>query len=146
MEDGVNSLSNGKPYSSTLGNNGSEPWWQRKTVTISESQPGEVEERLPEVRRSWTPPAPPSVRNPEAAIAIRRPKSTDAKSHPNNDQLAATQAVENPEEMQQPLHDQTEGGQAPTTEGPNLLELGSGSINGAPSSSSNITEQQQIEV
>ena len=63
------------------------PWWQQKNPRISEIE-NEDEPKAPSysapandppVRRSWVPPQPPPVAMPEAAEAIRRPKSSAPK-------------------------------------------------------------------
>lgn len=77
MENGLSSDLSGKAYDSL------EPWWKKKTVKITELDP-EAEElrrqqQQPPVQRSWVPPQPPSVTVPEAAAAIRQPKSAGHK-------------------------------------------------------------------
>ncbi|XP_068643196.1 peroxisomal membrane protein PEX14-like isoform X2 [Aristolochia californica] len=69
--NGISTHLNGK--SSTVSGDTPEPWWRRKSVTISEIQPAMEEERP--IRRAWVPPQPPSVVIPEAVAAIRQPKS-----------------------------------------------------------------------
>ncbi|KAJ0048364.1 hypothetical protein Pint_15437 [Pistacia integerrima] len=74
------------------------PWWQRKNVRITEvenedevkSRPYGVRTNEPPVRRAWVPPQPPPVAMPEAAEAIRRPKSAVPK-----EQLADDESVSN---------------------------------------------------
>ncbi|XP_031476358.1 peroxisomal membrane protein PEX14 [Nymphaea colorata] len=61
----------------------SEPSWQRKTVKISEIEPERAQMQMADevtlddrpVHRGWVPPPPPPFAMPEAADAIRRPKS-----------------------------------------------------------------------
>ncbi|KAK1299346.1 Peroxisomal membrane protein PEX14 [Acorus calamus] len=60
------------------GNSYTEPWWQRRSVKITEiepetDQPKTVTMDRP-VQRTWVPPKPPTVVMPEATEAIRRPK------------------------------------------------------------------------
>ncbi|KAK1321563.1 Peroxisomal membrane protein PEX14 [Acorus calamus] len=60
------------------GNGYTEPWWQRRSVKITEiepetDQPKTVTMDRP-VQRTWVPPKPPMVVMPEATEAIRRPK------------------------------------------------------------------------
>ncbi|KAG9449957.1 hypothetical protein H6P81_009922 [Aristolochia fimbriata] len=71
----ISTDSNGK--SSIPSGDTPEPWWRRKSVTISEIQPATEEERP--IRRAWVPPQPPSVVVPEAAAAIRKPKPAAQK-------------------------------------------------------------------
>ncbi|KAL3628812.1 hypothetical protein CASFOL_027858 [Castilleja foliolosa] len=66
------------------------PWWQRKSVKISEIETndeqkfGSSSEEQP-AKRSWVPPQPPPVVMPEAAAAIRQPKKS--ASYLSDDQL-----------------------------------------------------------
>lgn len=78
----------------------SEPWWKKKTVKISEVESDSEETRRQQqqqqqpsfpyngggsvdrpVQRIWVPPQPPGVVVPEAAAAIRQPKSAGQKHH-----------------------------------------------------------------
>ncbi|KAL2340897.1 hypothetical protein Fmac_008837 [Flemingia macrophylla] len=71
------------------------PWWQTKNVSIKEID-SETEysgeptgsSRQP-VQRAWVPPQPPPIAIPEAAEAIRRPKSVAQKEVTSDDQSAA---------------------------------------------------------
>ncbi|KAJ7956247.1 peroxisomal membrane protein PEX14 [Quillaja saponaria] len=66
------------------------PWWQRKNARITEIEnefnaaPRSIEQP---VQRTWVPPQPPPVQMPEAAEAIRRPKSLVQKEQLPDDQL-----------------------------------------------------------
>ncbi|XP_010243117.1 PREDICTED: peroxisomal membrane protein PEX14 isoform X3 [Nelumbo nucifera] len=82
---------------SQLNGYSSEPWWQRKNVRISEIE-DENDQRIASygivpvanerpVQRTWVPPQPPPVSMPEAAAAIRQPKSIIQKEQPSNDQV-----------------------------------------------------------
>ncbi|CAI0549630.1 unnamed protein product [Linum tenue] len=60
------------------------PWWQKKNSRITETEyveakPGSTTvvqtNEQPPIQRTWVPPQPPPVAMPEAAEAIRRPKS-----------------------------------------------------------------------
>ncbi|CAN6446634.1 unnamed protein product [Victoria cruziana] len=61
----------------------SEPPWQRRTVKITEIEPERMQMQMADevtlddrpAHRGWVPPPPPPVAMPEAAAAIRRPKS-----------------------------------------------------------------------
>ncbi|KAF2311408.1 hypothetical protein GH714_022739 [Hevea brasiliensis] len=72
------------------------PWWQRKNARITEIEnedeleDGHYGARTNEqpIQRTWVPPQPPPVAMPEAAEAIRRPKSSVQK-----EQLAEDQSV-----------------------------------------------------
>ncbi|KAK9669423.1 hypothetical protein RND81_13G128800 [Saponaria officinalis] len=81
-------------------NDSSAPWWQKKNARITEVENGDgyksvggsidaVVADRPPVRR-WVPPQPPPVSMPEAAIAIRQPKS----SIPKDGNLRAEEAVQ----------------------------------------------------
>ncbi|XP_043723748.1 peroxisomal membrane protein PEX14 [Telopea speciosissima] len=82
---------------SQLNGYGSEPWWQRKNVRIteieSEDDPkttsngavGVTKQQVPQ--RVWVPPQPPPVAMPEAAAAIRQPKPLIQKEQASNDQI-----------------------------------------------------------
>lgn len=86
-ENGLSSQSNGKSEDA------SEPWWKRKTVQITEieSETEELKQQQQQIpynfggtdgrssQRGWVPPQPPSVAIPEAAAAIRQPKSSIQK-------------------------------------------------------------------
>ncbi|XP_068638936.1 peroxisomal membrane protein PEX14-like [Aristolochia californica] len=79
--NGISTHLNGK--SSAPSGDTPEPWWRRKSVTISEIQPATGEERP--IRRAWVPPQPPSVVIPEAAAAIRKPKSAIQREQSNDE-------------------------------------------------------------
>jgi peroxin-14 len=87
-----NPQDNGPNYSSN--GDGPVPWWQQKNPRITEV---ESEDELKTrsygpptteqpIRRSWVPPQPPPVAMPEAAEAIRRPKSLSQKELSADDQ------------------------------------------------------------
>ena len=83
------------------------PWWQRKNVRITEIEnedelkAGSYGVRTNEqpVHRTWVPPQPPPVAMPEAAEAIRRPKSSAQKETSKQEQLADDQSVALPSEV-----------------------------------------------
>ncbi|KAF2315938.1 hypothetical protein GH714_040733 [Hevea brasiliensis] len=96
---------NGEPLNSKVQDNGvtyhfdgesATPWWQRKNARITEIEnedeikAGPYGARTNEqpIQRTWVPPQPPPVAMPEAAEAIRRPKSSVQK-----EQLAEDQSV-----------------------------------------------------
>ncbi|KAL0923801.1 hypothetical protein M5K25_004576 [Dendrobium thyrsiflorum] len=84
----------------------SDPWWRNKSVEITELEPGDEEplrkfpysigaSEKPSSQRVWIPPQPPSVALPEAAAAIRHPKSLlpIQKQHSdNNDKIEEERA------------------------------------------------------
>ncbi|PON73775.1 Peroxisomal membrane protein [Parasponia andersonii] len=90
-----NPQDNGLGYSSNGDSSG--PWWQRKNPRITEIEnddefkTGSYGAQTSEqpIRRSWVPPQPPPVAMPEAAEAIRRPKSLAQKEPSADDQLEA---------------------------------------------------------
>lgn len=66
--------------------NGSEPWWRKKTIKISEVEPESEEQFYDAMRgnaspmkRGWVPPQPPTLLMPEAADAIRQLKPSIQK-------------------------------------------------------------------
>ncbi|XVE57142.1 hypothetical protein DITRI_Ditri04bG0067600 [Diplodiscus trichospermus] len=79
----------------------STPWWQRKNVRITEIEnedevmagPYGVRTNEQPVQRTWVPPQPPPVAMPEAAEAIRRPKSSALKETSKQEQLVNDQSV-----------------------------------------------------
>ncbi|KAH0466752.1 hypothetical protein IEQ34_003990 [Dendrobium chrysotoxum] len=84
----------------------SDPWWRNKSVKITELEPGDEEplrkfpysigaSEKPSSQRVWVPPQPPSVALPEAAAAIRHPKSSlpIQKQHSDNDKITTSDAV-----------------------------------------------------
>lgn len=78
--------------------NTSVPWWQKKNVKITEihneneynttpySAPSSQQQP---VKRTWVPPMPPPIAMPEAAEAIRRPKSVAQKEQVQDDKSEA---------------------------------------------------------
>ncbi|XP_062116276.1 peroxisomal membrane protein PEX14 isoform X2 [Humulus lupulus] len=87
-----NPQDNGLNYSSN--GDGPVPWWQQKNPRITEIESedelktrsyGPPTSEQP-IRRSWVPPQPPPVAMPEAAEAIRRPKSLAQKELSADDQ------------------------------------------------------------
>ncbi|KAK8569377.1 hypothetical protein V6N13_046436 [Hibiscus sabdariffa] len=88
------------------------PWWQRKNVRITEIENedeakaagpyGVRTNELAPVQRSWVPPQPPPVAMPEAAEAIRRPKSAP-KETATQEQLADDQTAARPSEVSDEL-------------------------------------------
>ncbi|KAK1281335.1 Peroxisomal membrane protein PEX14 [Acorus gramineus] len=74
------------------GNGYTEPWWQRRSVKITEiepetDQPKTVTMDRP-VQRTWVPPKPPTVVLPEATEAIRRPKPIPKEQSEGDDRSA----------------------------------------------------------
>ncbi|THU71420.1 hypothetical protein C4D60_Mb04t01220 [Musa balbisiana] len=66
--------------------NGSDPWWRKKTIKISEVEPESEEQFYDAMRgnaspmkRGWVPPQPPTLLMPEAADAIRQLKPSIQK-------------------------------------------------------------------
>lgn len=59
------------------------PWWQQKNTRITEIETGEHSSNADLIdqplKKKWVPPQPPPVVMPEAAMAIRQPKSSAAK-------------------------------------------------------------------
>ncbi|KAK6249486.1 Peroxisome membrane anchor protein Pex14p [Theobroma cacao] len=90
----------------------STPWWQRKNVRITEVEnedelkagPYGVKTNEPPVQRTWVPPQPPPVAMPEAAEAIRRPKSSALKEAAKQEELAEDQSVARPLEATDELN------------------------------------------
>ncbi|RWR85585.1 peroxisomal membrane protein PEX14 isoform X1 [Cinnamomum micranthum f. kanehirae] len=94
VQDNGNTQTNGK----SLGSKGdsSEPWWRPKTLKFSEMEPtaddqsafsyGTIANNGLPVQHRWVPPQPPSVVIPEAASAIRQPKSLVQKEHAGDEQ------------------------------------------------------------
>ncbi|XP_040986949.1 peroxisomal membrane protein PEX14 [Juglans microcarpa x Juglans regia] len=93
QDNGINSQLNG---------DNSVPWWTRKNVKITEIEnedevkAGSYTSQTSEkpVKRTWVPPQPPPVAMPEAAEAIRRPKSSVQK-----EQLADDQSIAHPSDV-----------------------------------------------
>ncbi|KAF9625461.1 hypothetical protein IFM89_023056 [Coptis chinensis] len=94
------SNSNAQDYipSSHVNGNGSDTWWQRKNVRITELEPENElrvnsypppsgNERLNQ--RAWVPPQPPPIAMPEAAAAIRQPKTSIQSEQSNGNHLIA---------------------------------------------------------
>ena len=85
----------------------STPWWQRKNLRITEIEnedefkvgPYGVRTNEQPVQRTWVPPQPPPVAMPEAAEAIRRPKSSAQKETATVEQVAGDQSVAHPLEV-----------------------------------------------
>ncbi|WOK97883.1 peroxisomal membrane protein PEX14-like isoform X1 [Canna indica] len=84
----INSQLNG------IRSNGSEPWWRKKTIKISEMESESEEEFFDAMRansspmkQGWVPPQPPAVLMPEAADAIRQPRSSIQKQHSNDNNM-----------------------------------------------------------
>ncbi|KAK6924857.1 Peroxisome membrane anchor protein Pex14p, N-terminal [Dillenia turbinata] len=82
------------------------PWWQRKNVNITEigqdetkTAPYSIPANDRPLQRTWVPPLPPPVAMPEAAAAIRQPKSTIQRDRLTDDQLLA-RASEGTDELQ----------------------------------------------
>lgn len=72
------------------------PWWQQKNARITEIESEDLKDgpygartNEPTVQRTWVPPQPPPVAMPEAAEAIRRPKSSVQKEQLPEDQSAS---------------------------------------------------------
>uniref|UniRef100_A0A2P2K1E9 Peroxisomal membrane protein PEX14 n=2 Tax=Rhizophora mucronata TaxID=61149 RepID=A0A2P2K1E9_RHIMU len=73
------------------------PWWQRKSPRITEidnedefkTEPYTAKTNGQPVQRTWVPPQPPPVAMPEAAEAIRRPKSSVRKEQEGDDQTGS---------------------------------------------------------
>ena len=94
----------------------STPWLQRKNVRITEMEnedefktgPYGVKTNEQPVQRTWVPPQPPPVAMPEAAEAIRRPKSSAQKETATQEQLADDQSVARPLEVTDELERVTE--------------------------------------
>jgi len=90
---------NGKVQDS--GGENSVPWWQTKDIRIREMD-NEIEYNVASaassqqpVQRMWVPPQPPPIAMPEAAEAIRRPKSVVQKEAVPDDQSAPTSSESN---------------------------------------------------
>lgn len=87
QDNGINDQSNG---------DASAPWWQKKNVRITEIdrdedlKTGTYGYRTSDqpVQRAWVPPQPPPIAMPEAAEAIRRPK-TAAQKEQSSDETAS---------------------------------------------------------
>lgn len=83
------------------------PWWQQKNPRITEienedeSKAGPYGVRTNEqpMQRRWVPPQPPPVAMPEAAEAIRRPKSSGQKETATQENLADDHSVAHPSEV-----------------------------------------------
>ncbi|KAJ9163744.1 hypothetical protein P3X46_023378 [Hevea brasiliensis] len=101
---------NGEPLNSKVQDNGvtyhfdgesATPWWQRKNARITEIEnedelkAGPYGARTNEqpIQRTWVPPQPPPVAMPEAAEAIRRPKSSVQKELLAEDQSVSLSTV-----------------------------------------------------
>ncbi|XP_054807559.1 peroxisomal membrane protein PEX14 [Prosopis cineraria] len=96
------------------------PWWQRKNVRISEIDDGNEHGAEPNgvpssrqqqqpVRRTWVPPQPPPIAMPEAAEAIRRPKSVAQKEQVRDDLSAAHSSDMSDEVRDIPKTSESEG-------------------------------------
>ncbi|OAY30878.1 peroxisomal membrane protein PEX14 isoform X2 [Manihot esculenta] len=82
------------------------PWWQQKNARITEIESEDLKDgpygartNEPTVQRTWVPPQPPPVAMPEAAEAIRRPKSSVQKEQLPEDQ-SASHSTEVTDELQ----------------------------------------------
>lgn len=70
------------------------PWWQRKNARITEiehedelkARPNVARTNEQPIQRTWVPPQPPPVAMPEAAEAIRQPKSSVQQEQVAEDQ------------------------------------------------------------
>lgn len=88
-------------YSQTEGEN-TVPWWQQKNARITEIENEDefkTNEQRPMVQRTWVPPQPPPIVMPEAAAAIRQPKSLVRKEQSPDDQLT-TRSSDGIDELQ----------------------------------------------
>ncbi|KAL6010967.1 hypothetical protein ACLOJK_001410 [Asimina triloba] len=82
-----------------LSGDGSEPSWRQKSVRITEMEPNHDDRRTTyrsssyerPMQRTWVPPLPPPVAMPEAAAAIRQPKSSVPKDVLTEEQLMKSQ-------------------------------------------------------
>nr|CAD1822740.1 unnamed protein product [Ananas comosus var. bracteatus] len=63
----------------------SEPWLKKSTGKVTEIEPETVKATNERAGRGWVPPQPPSVVMPEAAAAIRQPKSSVLKQRSVDD-------------------------------------------------------------
>lgn len=103
--DGFNSRAQDNGVNYQL-NEDSSTWWQQKNARITEIET-EDESRTasytasnePPIQRSWVPPQPPSIVMPEAAAAIRQPKSSAPKQPIVNDE-SESQPSEEIDELQ----------------------------------------------
>ncbi|KAL9239598.1 hypothetical protein vseg_013907 [Gypsophila vaccaria] len=96
-----------------LSNDTSSNWWQQRNVRNTEIENGQSSDSVvvdrPPVQR-WVPPQPPPVSMPEAAIAIRQPKSSNMNGTSRAEELA--QPVNNGlEELQRVTQISESGGQ-----------------------------------
>ncbi|KAI9074522.1 hypothetical protein K1719_043521 [Acacia pycnantha] len=94
------------------------PWWQRENVRISEMDNGNGHDTAPysapssqpqPVKRSWVPPQPPPIAMPEAAEAIRRPKSVAQKEQVKDDESAPRSSDMSDEVQNFPKTSESEG-------------------------------------
>ncbi|KAL9243153.1 hypothetical protein vseg_017077 [Gypsophila vaccaria] len=102
-------------------NDSSAPWWQKKNPRITEVENGDgykfaggsidtvVADRPP--ARRWVPPQPPPVSMPEAAIAIRQPKSSIPKDNTLRAEEASQPSLSGLEELQRVTEFSETGGQ-----------------------------------
>ncbi|KAL5723714.1 hypothetical protein ACHQM5_007080 [Ranunculus cassubicifolius] len=86
------------PSTQPNGDYSSDPWMQRRNARISEIEPETGSQAPPPYRtisndrmnqRAWVPPQPPPIAMPEAAAAIRKPKSAIPIEQSNGDQLTS---------------------------------------------------------
>ncbi|KAK4264332.1 hypothetical protein QN277_025528 [Acacia crassicarpa] len=116
--NGENSSSKVQDASIEVNGNTPVPWWQRNNVRITEMNDGNGHDTAPyrapsslpqPVKRTWVPPQPPPIAMPEAAEAIRRPKSVAQKEQVQDDELAARSSDMSDEVQNFPKTSESEG-------------------------------------
>lgn len=126
-------------------NDTSSSWWQQKNARISETENGDGPKTGPgsngmlsvdhPMQRRWVPPQPPLVSMPEAAVAIRQPKSI-----PKDVNLDAMQPVSGIDELQRITQISETGGQLDMNGG-----RGSSLINSSEMQQEQVTEPMSSE-
>lgn len=112
-------------------NDNSTPWWQPKNARITEYENGEsqkfgsvsngaVNVNIGPTQRRWVPPQPPPVSMPEAAVAIRQPKSIPKDVNLNAE---APQPVDGLDELQRVTQISESGGQLEMSGGSGSSEI-----------------------
>lgn len=114
-------------------NNNSTPWWQQKNTRITEIENGDSQNfgsgsngttntiNVGPTQRRWVPPQPPPVSMPEAAVAIRQPKSNPKDVNLNAEEAA--QPMTALDELLRITQESESGGQVETNGGGGSSEI-----------------------
>lgn len=128
---GVNiTQDNGATYQ--YNNDSSASSWQQKNARISEIENGDSQKfgsgssgtvNIGPTQRRWVPPTPPPVSMPEAAVAIRQPKSTPKDMNLKAEEAAAQPVTNGLEELQRITQISESGGQVEMNGGGGSTEM-----------------------